>query len=195
MHEFKAFHVTSLSAPEQMAADEALLHEGLKEPILSVYQWAEKAITGGRGTSEELLQKKAEEQQVTNFSKRRSGGGIVFHQPKTGLTYAIAIPRLKLDEIGSINHFYTWLHKSIQQLLLKHGVPCYLASEGKSTSADPCFTHPVAADILSASGKKIAGAGIWVSKKGFLVQGEIQPEEPVEWNKEALNFLDFSVWS
>jgi len=194
MHEFHPFYVTTLSAVEQMAADEALLSEGLEHPILSVYQWAEKAVTGGRGTSEELLEKLATEKGITNYSKRRSGGGIVFHEKQAGLTYAIAIPRLKLNEIGSINAFYTWLHESIQQLLLAHGVPCYLASEGKSTSADPCFTHPVTADLLSASGKKIAGAGIWVSKKGFLIQGEIQPEQPVQWQKDKLNFLDFTVW-
>jgi len=192
MHDFLPFYVTELSAVDQMARDEALLSEELARPVLSVYQWAEPAITGGRGTDLELLQQLGGEKGIDNVSKRRSGGGIVFHEPKKGLTYTIAIPRLKLDEIGSITHFYTWLHKSIQHLLAEHGVVSHLATEGKSTSADPCFTHPVVADLLSDSGEKIAGAGIWVSKKGFLVQGEIQPTEEVNWQEEKLNFLDFS---
>ncbi len=192
MSDFIPFHITELSAQEQMASDEQLLTSELKRSVLSVYQWKEAAITGGRGTSEEQLQKLGEEKGISNISKRRTGGGIVCHQAQRGLTYALAIPRLTLSEIGSIHHFYQTLHEKIQVLLENHGVACSLAENGKSTPADPCFTHPVPADILSKSGRKIAGAGVWVNKKGFLVQGEIQPEEPVDWDLSQLDFA--SSW-
>ena len=192
MSAYLPFYVTTRSARKQMAQDELLLSDSLETPLLSVYQWCERAVTGGRGTSEWVLAEQAKRFGTDNYSKRRSGGGIVFHKPRTGLTYAYAIPRLKFEAVGSIETFYRWLHERIQDLLEQHGVSSHLVTEGKSTPKDPCFTHPVTADLVGASGVKIAGAGIWVSKKGFLVQGEIQPENPVDWDIDRLNFLDFS---
>jgi lipoate-protein ligase A len=150
-----------------MAIDEWLL-ESCEVPLLRIYRWIGE--WGSLGYFGEIAAAKSAFPGL-QWVRRRTGGGVVDH--RSDWTYTIIDPaggplaRARGDES------YRLIHEALAAALGEYGIECRLsASEGANDASD-CFQNPVRRDLVSADGKKIAGAGQRRTQYGLLHQGSL----------------------
>lgn len=154
-----------------MAIDE-VLWDSATRPALRVYQWDHPALSFGFfGRYEDVAHYEKERTLV----RRCTGGGIVFHG--SDLTYSLVIPSTERIYGKSSLAIYDFVHQAIKRALSASGISATLAQPHDRKSAEdtigPCFTNPVAADVL-VNNQKVAGAAQRRSRGGLLQQGSVQ---------------------
>jgi len=153
-----------------MAIDQLLLETISNLPVLRFYSWKSPSISfgyfGSLSTARSLF--KGEK---LDYIRRLTGGGIVDH--RNDHTYTLAIPHThpwaKLRGAES----YRIIHEAVAMALNKTGTSCKLISENTGHDAAACFANPVAYDIVTPDGRKLAGAGQKRTRHGLLHQGSI----------------------
>lgn len=159
-----------------MAVDASLLRsapDGIA--VFRHYGWSEPAITFG------YTQKWSEVASLCpddlHLCRRITGGGIVDH--RNDWTYALVIKASLPAAQTKANRLYQQIHRSLQLGLESQAVqsqlaPCPCANGSKRSAApDQCFVQPVANDVLTTHGAKIAGAAMKRTRDGILVQGSV----------------------
>ena len=177
----------------QMAADDWLLQTA-GEPALRIYRWNEPSATIGYfSKTEECLP----ELRARSWTRRLTGGGVVLHD--TDWTYALVVPRSRLDRRMRLADWYEALHRRLQRALDE---PTRLQTNDGEGDAGWCFRRAVAHDLIDATGAKVAGAAIRSTREGLLVQGSIRTQAPIQWQRLAASLgrelaglqLDTSFW-
>lgn len=139
------------------------------------YGWIEPAVTFG------YTQRYSEIEPLipdgATYCRRLTGGGLVDH--RNDWTYALVAQADTPIAQVSANALYEQLHGCIQNALVALGVKSQLApcpkacGEPTPPPADQCFVQPVAFDVLTPQGQKIAGAAMKRTRSGLLIQGSI----------------------
>lgn len=155
------------SGPEAMAVDEWLL-ETAELPVLRVYQWdGDWASLGYFGKLADAQTKFA----GVNWVRRWTGGGIVDH--RTDWTYTLVVPKSETLATARGAESYRWIHAALVEALSGEQVVARVSNGEDETGALLCFENPVSYDIVSAEGRKIAGAGQRRTRDGLLHQGSL----------------------
>lgn len=154
-----------------MALDEALLRTAVfrDRPLLRVYSWNEPAVTFG------YFQKFPGHLVARHTVIRRpTGGGIVYHTADT--TYTVVVPPGHPLHKMPTQEAYNLLHRAVALALRSQ------LSHLKSTPRGDyeCFQNPVAGDVVSNDGAKLAGGAQRLGKSGMLHQGSIAAKVAVE---------------
>ncbi|HGY5552009.1 MAG TPA: lipoate--protein ligase family protein [Prochlorococcus sp.] len=177
----------SLSGPEQMALDKALLVQSDAEakppPTLRFYQWNGPWLSLGRHQRHwpdhwNALAKRGDLQMV----RRPSGGSAVLHEG--GLTYALIWPSPPRQRQQAYRQACKWLISSFKEL----GVPLQFGYHpAKGPIESNCFASSTAADLVDSQGhKRIGSAQLW--RNGHLLQhGEIILNPPQKLWREVFN--------
>lgn len=168
-----------LTVFEHMALDECLVHHPKYATLLRFYSWKEaSAVTYGYAQFYQEVQRSLKESSfVGNFTRRPTGGGVVFH--KNDLTFSLIFQTK--DSPSSI---YAKLHGFIYEGLQSVGkklslMPKVAASEYTPSinhSASACFIRPVENDLLTGD-KKILGGAIRRFENSVLYQGSLQLDD------------------
>ena len=87
--QFRLIRSGTLSARENMAIDKALF-ENFSQPVLRLYTWEKSFTFGISGDISELKDKEELREYRSNYAKRMTGGGILFHG--NDLSYALIFP-------------------------------------------------------------------------------------------------------
>jgi lipoate-protein ligase A len=158
-----------------MALDEALLEAmpRLQTPVLRFYGWNEPAATFG------YFQKYAEVERVTRLRpliRRPTGGGIVPHD--ADWTYSLVFPPGHEWHALKAEASYRRVHEWIQSAFASLDMATELAPKSHPAGPGQCFVGYEKSDLLWR-GKKIAGAAQRRNKWGLLIQGSVQPPQPL----------------
>jgi lipoate-protein ligase A len=140
--------------PQNMAADEALLHSAASGAAsLRWYEWSQATASLGYFQPCHVLE--ADPLLRTLPVVRRPTGGktLVHHRE---LTYALALPPEAIH--GPVAEWLERVHKVIAHALSRFGVTAELADQTAGENADPlCFEQITRGDLLLA-GNKIVGS-------------------------------------
>lgn len=163
-------------AATNMAVDASLLDSlptGIA--VFRHYGWVEPAITFGYTQRYSEIQQLAPE--GVSLCRRLTGGGLVDH--RNDWTYALILQaEVPVAQVPA-NSIYERIHHCIQQALEAQGIDSQLAPCPKACGEpmppvpDQCFVQPVAYDVLTPAGQKIAGAAMKRTRSGLLIQGSI----------------------
>jgi lipoate-protein ligase A len=155
------------SGPEAMAVDEWLL-ESCEVPTLRVYRWSDE--WGSLGYFSELASARSSFPDL-QWVRRRTGGGVVDH--RNDWTYTIIDPAGGPLAKARGDESYRLIHQALSAALGECGIACRLSTGEEANDASSCFQNPVRRDLVSADGKKIAGAGQRRTQRGLLHQGSL----------------------
>ncbi len=160
-------------AAHNMALDETLLRTAVARarPLLRIYSWNEPAITFG------YFQKFPQHLADTHTVIRRpTGGGIVHHTADT--TYTVVVPPGHSLHAMPTQDAYNLLHCAVSAALhLKSQISNFKSAIHGQYE---CFQNPVAGDVVTDDGAKLAGGAQRRGKNGMLHQGSIAAKVTVE---------------
>lgn len=178
-----------------MAIDQLLLEEISDTPILRFYNWKSPSVSLGYfeslATTQEIFYG-----ENLDFIRRMTGGGIVDH--RHDLTYTLAIPRSHPWATLRGAESYHLIHQSAAKALNVTGTHCILTPVNTGNGSASCFDNPVAYDIITPAGDKLAGAGQRHTRQGLLHQGSvIGITDEQSWRDSFISFLADRVipWS
>lgn len=153
----------TLSGPENMAIDEALLcsFDQCSKPILRLYGWHPAAISLGRfQKAREVLDTGCCHSDGTTIVRRITGGGVIYHADE--LTYSIICAPEQIPETNSIKDSFRVLTGFLLRFYRDLGLDACYAVDGhdsgeKLGERTPfCFAGKESYDIL-VNGRKIGG--------------------------------------
>lgn len=168
------------SAIQNMNFDKDLLSSLDKHlaPILHLYDWERESITYGHFIKPETwLDMDCAKQLEIDFSKRPTGGGIVFHM--CDLAFSLLVPahhpcfsQNTLENYAFVNAIVMDAVKAFNDQT--ENLSLLPASFNSLQEADMhfCMARPTIYDVM-LHGKKVAGAAQRRTKNGFLHQGTI----------------------
>ncbi len=159
--------------PENMATDEALLHEAATtgRSFLRLYRWSPPCLSFGR--NEPALaryDRRGIERRGWDVVRRPTGGRAVWHENE--VTYAVAAP---IAAFGSLQASYCAIHERLAAALQTLGVVAQLApKDGRPASlgAGACFASPVGGEV-TVRGRKVVGSAQVRLGSAFLQHGSI----------------------
>jgi lipoate-protein ligase A len=141
------------SGPENMAADEAMLHSaGAGVASLRFYGWTEATVSLGY-FQPAAVRNIDPRVAALPFVRRPTGGGTLVHDQE--LTYALALPagRAWQGDRPWLPRMHALIAAALQQL----GVPCELSDAASATSQVLCFQQVTPGDVI-CRGAKIVGS-------------------------------------
>ena len=161
------------SGPENMALDDALLHEvaASGRAYLRLYRWSPPCLSFGRNEPALTRYDRAEiERRGWNVVRRPTGGRAVWHEDE--VTYAVAAP---IAAFGSLQQSYCVIHERLAAALRSLGVAAQLApknSRPPGPGAGACFASPVGGEV-TVHGCKVVGSAQVRFGSAFLQHGSI----------------------
>ena len=183
------------SGAMNMAVDQLLVERISTTPILRFYTWVSPSVSFGYFESLATAQAAFKDPNLC-FVRRWTGGGVVDH--RIDLTYTLAIPRSHPWATLRGAESYRIVHEAVAKALNETGTKCSLISEDTGNGSATCFTNPVAYDIVTPAGAKLAGAGQKRTRYGLLHQGSvIGITDKEKWQSSFQNTLAQSAthWS
>ena len=158
------------SGAANMAVDQVLLENISDIPLLRFYSWDRPSVSFGYfeslATARTIFNEK-----TLDYIRRWTGGGIVDH--RADLTYTLAIPHTHPWAALRGAESYRIIHEAVAEALNETETKCMLISENSGNDSVACFANPVAYDIVTPAGDKLAGAGQKRTRHGLLHQGSI----------------------
>ena len=170
-----------------MAVDEWLMKSVGDTAVLRLYSWMGDWVSVGYFQS--LTDARKIFGEGPEYVRRWTGGGIVDH--RNDLTYTLVIPRSHELAGKRGSEGYTTIHREIARCLGEGGVGCDLAPDDSTNDFAACFEKPVAWDLLGDDGRKLAGTGQRLARKGALDQ----LPNFLSGNYEAFVPHDREVWT
>ena len=170
------------AADLNMALDEALLEfvSRLGKPVWRFYGWTERAASFG------YSQKYGEAARLTRLRplvRRPTGGGLVPHD--ADWTYSLVFPPGHWWYASRAIESYQRVHEWIRDAFTRLNLPTELAPGRRKELMGQCFVGADRFDVLW-HGRKIAGAAQRRNRQGLLIQGSVQPPQPLaegDWQK------------
>lgn len=172
MHTIRLLPLETLSGPENMAADEAMLHTAAEAGIATLrwYQWSEPTLSLGyfqpaadRLTDPQLAQ--------LAWVRRATGGSALVHHHE--ITYALALPPGS-DWQPRGESWACRIHHVISSALTALGAQTRAVICGEEQKLGPvlCFFDQTPGDLL-ADGLKVVGSAQRKQKGALLQHGGI----------------------
>jgi len=161
------------TGPENMARDDALLHEAAASgsAFLRLYRWSPPCLSFGRNEPALARYDRAEiERRGWAVVRRPTGGRAVWHEDEA--TYAVAAP---IAAFGSLATSYCAIHERLARALRALGVPAQLAPKNgraPGIGAGACFASPVGGEV-TVHGRKVVGSAQVRLGSAFLQHGSI----------------------
>lgn len=161
------------TGPENMALDDALLHDAAASgrAFLRLYRWSPPCLSFGRHEpARTRYDRAAIERRGWDLVRRPTGGRAVWHDDE--VTYAVAAP---IAAFGSLPASYRAIHERLAAALRALGVPAELAPRNGrplGLSAGACFAAPVGGEV-TVHGRKIVGSAQVRMESAFLQHGSI----------------------
>ena len=155
-------------AAYNMAVDETLLRTAAQRarPLLRLYSWDKPAVTFG------YFQKfPATLAGRGEIVRRPTGGGIVYHGDGVDTTYTVVVPPGHRLHTMKTADAYCVLHNAVSAALTLHASLATLHAPARGQYE--CFQNPVAGDVVTDDGAKLAGGAQRRGKNGLLHQGSI----------------------
>ncbi len=176
------------SAAANMAMDAKLLNELKNEPVLHLYDWAEKSATVGYF----IDPAKYLRTDLIDVAKRPTGGGVTFHIWDLAFSFLMPSSHPKCSENTLEN--YQFVNGAVLEALkeLFHLTPQMIAEDAVSRGLDCgnfCMARPTKYDVVY-QGMKLAGAAQRRKKQGYLHQGTISLAAPDRAFLEAVLKVD-----
>lgn len=178
MTRWRLLPFTCLSAPENMAIDEAIFRECRREssaPVLRFYGWQMPAVSIGRFQDIHAeIDLEACRRLSVPVVRRPTGGKAVFHDGD--LTYALAANSRRHGFPPDILGTYRRIGGCLRRGLAELGIQADMAEEGRPRedliSTASCFALPSRYELL-VGGRKICGSAQVRSRESFLQQGSL----------------------
>lgn len=161
---------TPRSGAMNMAADQVLLENISTLPVLRFYSWDRPSVSFGYFESLSNARTTFHDDNL-DYIRRWTGGGIVDHS--ADLTYTLAFPSAHPWARMRGAESYRIIHQAVAMALKETEIECELITANTGDGSAACFTNPVAYDIITPTGKKLAGAGQKRSRHGILHQGSV----------------------
>ena len=167
-----------LNVYEHMALDEQMVHLRPTAVTLRFYNWTDgpAATFGYAQFVREVRQTLRAENFTGHYTRRPTGGGVVFHKDDLTFSLVFSFP-------GRPVEIYRNLHRVILTHLSRAGVsghvldtPSLPAAYAPSVNhqASACFIRPVENDLLTENGQKMLGGAIRRFGETVLYQGSLQ---------------------
>lgn len=155
--------------PANMAFDEALLSR--PDPTLRLYGWKNRAISIGYFSS---YRNAIPPDPAWELVRRWTGGGLVYHDGKE-ITWSVSAPPGHPWSQMKSPDLYERIHEALSDALRVLGVESRVHRQTQVAAGTcACFDNPVAGDLLTPAGAKLAGAAQRRGRNGFLQQGSIR---------------------
>ena len=158
-----------------MARDAELLKrasQGLQEPVVRFYEWAQPTVSLGFHQPETILDMEALEREQVPWVRRPTGGAAVLHSRE--LTYAIVLPPLHpwMKQKSASEHIGGALARGLRSLrveadILQRGRPL-----GKLPDRASCFVRASRWEVC-VRGKKLIGSAQRMFQGALLQHGSI----------------------
>jgi lipoate-protein ligase A len=161
------------TGPENMALDDALLHDAAASgrAYLRLYRWSPSCLSFGRNEAAlARYDRAAIEHRGWDVVRRPTGGRAVWHADE--VTYAVAAP---IAAFGSLPQSYCAIHERLAAALRTLGVPAQLAPQNgrpAGLGAGACFASPVGGEV-TVHGRKVVGSAQVRMGSAFLQHGSI----------------------
>jgi lipoate-protein ligase A len=161
------------TGPENMALDDALLHDAAASgrAYLRLYRWSPSCLSFGRNEAALARYDRAViEHRGWDVVRRPTGGRAVWHADEA--TYAVAAP---IAAFGSLQQSYCAIHERLAAALRTLGVPAQLAPKNgrpAGLGAGACFASPVGGEV-TVHGRKVVGSAQVRMGSAFLQHGSI----------------------
>lgn len=176
-----------------MAIDELLLQSISDTPLLRFYHWEAPSVSFGY--FETLASAQASFPDLNSsltYIRRWTGGGIVDH--RIDLTYTLVIPRSQPSATLRGAESYRIIHEAVAKALNDQGINCRVINANTGDGSSACFENPVAFDIVTPDGSKLAGAGQKRSRYGLLHQGSVVGiADKTQWQQDFIKQLSTSA--
>ncbi|MBF0407966.1 MAG: hypothetical protein HQM10_11465 [Candidatus Riflebacteria bacterium] len=204
MKTVRFFSRKAFSAYENMAIDEALVIETLKQPdsgFIRFYQWQPYSLSFGIFQHPEKIISLPELEKAGIQAVRRSSGGkMVFHADE--ITFSVALPvktiENKLTHLQHANFLdlFQALISPFIAALNKHGVPAEFSQtiSRRDETVVHCYDAPAAHSIM-ASGKKLVGAAGIKKDHLFFIHGSMPFSKVLPYEGIFLKKLDSTLKS
>ncbi len=167
----------------QMGHDFRLLEEGVKSPILRVYQFVPGSVTYGHFIDPRKWLSDCE------MAKRPTGGGLIFHENDFSFTFALPAdhPLVKLPALERYQHINRALLRAVRTLLPQES--CHLQDEVKPDGRveELCMANPTQYDIIYNK-KKVGGSAQRKTTRGFIHQCSLFVH-PLNWDMIGTKLL------
>ncbi len=176
------------SGEQNMAVDELLMSSVSDLSVVRFYLWGNPTVSFGYFYKLEEAKQAFENTEQLNYVRRWTGGGVVDH--RIDLTYTLVIP--KCHPLANLRgaESYRIIHVAVASALSAQGVSCEVIVENAGDGSAACFENPVAYDIVSGEGNKLAGAGQKRSRYGLLHQGSVAGvKDTVRWQQDFLKAI------
>jgi lipoate-protein ligase A len=168
------------SASALMDKDKNLLLSMKKDdsPVLHFYEFIKPSFTFGVFIKPETLMEPKVYIKDFDFSKRPTGGGVLFHI--SDFSFSCFIPKSHPGYFEDVMECYKYINERVCKALIefvcdKEGEFSLLAESSSPMDEDCkhfCFAKPTKYDIMFA-GKKLAGGAQRRKSGGYLHQGSI----------------------
>jgi lipoate-protein ligase A len=170
------------AAELNMALDETLLEfaSQLGRPVSRFYGWTEPAASFGYSQKFDVV---ARLTSLRPLVRRPTGGGLVPHD--ADWTYSLVFPPGHWWYASRATESYQRVHEWLRDAFTKLNIRTELAPGRHKELAGQCFVGAERFDVLWY-GRKIAGAAQRRNRQGLLIQGSVQPPEPLgeeDWRK------------
>ena len=168
------------SANKNMQIDESLLHNIQNKPILHFYEFEKLSFTYGYFVDiEKYVDIKKAKDIGFDFSKRPTGGGIVFHI--WDIAFSFIMPSCNnsyfIDTLRNYKFVNEITLNAIKGYLNNISLKEPISKEISSISDNFCMANPTKYDLIY-KGKKILGAAQRRGKNGYLHQSSISLIKP-----------------
>lgn len=163
---------TSLSGPENMACDVALMDRARAagEAVVRVYSWRTPTLSFGRNQRTEGYDRDTLARKGIAVVRRPTGGRAILHHRE--ITYSVTAPA---EPGGSIAAEYAWINELLLGALRSLGVDARIAhrmERAPAPDANPCFATATAGEITS-EGRKLVGSAQYRNDGALLQHGSI----------------------
>lgn len=180
--EWRLIRERGRSGAMQMALDEVAAEtaEGGGPRTARVYRWSPGTLSLGYHQDPETVDWEFCEEAGVDVTRRRTGGGGIYHDVVGDISYSIAVPA---DEVSSdLSESYRQLLEPILQAFRWLDVPAAIAESGRAGAYDPaCYlqdvdpAHDVVVESEATDGKprKISGNAQYREDEVVLQHGSI----------------------
>lgn len=167
-----------LNVFEHMALDEQMVHLRPRDVTLRFYNWSPgSAVTFGYAQFASEVKKMLAAQKFSGqFTRRPTGGGLVFHTDDLTFSLVFSSPDRPVEIYRKLHSFIlTQLAQAgISGRVLNEKLPASAYAPSVNHEASACFVRPVENDLLSDDGHKMLGGAIRRFEENVLYQGSLQ---------------------
>jgi len=192
--EWRLVREESWDGPVQIALDEAAAETAARGGpcTLRVYRWAPSTLSLGYRQAPETVDWDHCEREGITVTRRPTGGGGIYHDTVTDISYSIVAPAAALP--SDLLESYELLCQPVLDAFERLGVPVHFADEERPALHEPaCYLralHP-AHDVVADDGRKVSGNAQYRQRDAVIQHGSLKFDLDAE--RHLATFVDPGV--